>query len=210
MKASDFLIYAIGFTAQLLFSWRMIDQWISSEKNKKTQVPRQFWTHSLMASVLLFTYGWLRHDFAIIFGQILTYYIYIRNIQIQGYWNKIPVILRWLLPVFPVIVFYYTFNNNVIDIDRFFRNEKIPMWLIILGVCGQTIFTLRFVYQWLYSEKRKQSLLPIGFWWCSLTGCVLILLYAVIRKDPVLIVGQCSGFVVYLRNIMIIRKSWAK
>jgi lipid-A-disaccharide synthase-like uncharacterized protein len=207
MKTSDFFIYTIGFTAQLLFSWRMIDQWMSSERSKKTEVPRQFWTHSLMASVLLFTYGWLRHDFAIVFGQILTYYIYIRNIQIQGYWNKIPVILRWLLPFFPVIVFYYTFNNNVIDIDRFFRNDKIPVWLIILGVCGQTIFILRFVYQWLYSEKKKKSLLPIGFWWCSLTGCVLILLYAVIRKDPVLIVGQLSGFVVYLRNIMIIRKS---
>lgn len=207
MKASDLLIYAIGFTAQLLFSWRMVEQWISSERRKKTQVPGQFWTHSLIAAVLLFTYGWLRHDFAIVFGQVLTYYIYIRNIQLQGYWTKIPVILRWMLPVFPVVVFYYTFNNNVIDVDRFFKNDKIPVWLIVLGVCGQTIFTLRFIYQWLYSERRKKSLLPLGFWWYSLTGCALILVYAIIRKDPVLIVGQFFGFVVYLRNIMIIRKA---
>jgi lipid-A-disaccharide synthase-like uncharacterized protein len=144
MRAPDFLIYAIGFTAQLLFSWRMIDQWISSEKSKTTQVPKQFWIHSLIASFLLFTYGWLRHDFAIIFGQILTYYIYIRNIQIQGYWSKIPRLFRYLLPIFPFIVLYYTFNNNVMDIDRFFRNENIPVWLIIVGICGQFIFTLHY------------------------------------------------------------------
>lgn len=207
MKAAEFLTYTIGFIAQLLFSWRMIDQWISSERSKKSQIPRRFWIHSLVASVLMFAYGWLRDDFAIVLGQILTYYIYIRNIQIQGQWIQIPIVLRWFLPVLPVIVLYYTFHNNVLDVDRFFKNDQIPLWLVTLGVCGQIIFTLRFVYQWLYSEKKKRSILPIGFWWCSLTGSMLIFLYAVNRKDPVLIIGQFAGSVVYLRNIMIIRKS---
>ncbi len=207
MKETNLLIYAIGFAAQLLFSWRMIDQWISSEKNKKTQVPKQFWTHSLIASILLFTYGWLRNDFAIIVGQILTYYIYIRNIQIQGSWQQIPKAMWWVFLLFPLVVLYYSFNNNEMDMDRFFKNEHIPTWLLIMGVCGQVIFTLRFIYQWIYSERRKQSLLPLGFWLISLTGSLLILTYAVIRRDPVLIIGQLSGFIVYLRNIMIIRNN---
>lgn len=200
------LIYAIGFTAQILFSWRMIDQWLSSEKSKKTKVPKKFWTHSLIASILLFSYGWLRHDFAIILGQILTYYIYIRNIYIQGQWKSMPKPVLWFLLFFPAVVIYYTFNNDVMDIDRFFKNDKIPSWLIIMGVCGQVIFTLRFIYQWLYSERKKESMLPMGFWLFSLIGSTLILVYAIIRKDPVLIVGQLTGFVVYLRNIMIIKK----
>lgn len=116
-----YLVYVIGFSAQILFSWRMIDQWISSERAKQTQVPKTFFTHSLIASFLLFTYGWLRNDFAIILGQTLTYYIYIRNIQIQGLWKRIPKILRYLVVIFPGVIFYYTFNNNSLDINRFFR-----------------------------------------------------------------------------------------
>lgn len=207
MKLPDILIYAIGFTAQILFSWRMIEQWISSEKSKATRIPKQFWTHSLIASILLFLYGWLRHDFAIILGQILTYYIYIRNIQIEGRWKSIPLVFRWLLPALPIFFFYYTFNNNVIDIDRFFRNEKIPAWLIIMGVSGQVIFTFRFVYQWLYSERKRKSMLPLGFWLISIIGCSLILVYAIIRRDPVLFIGQFFGFIIYLRNIIIIKKN---
>jgi lipid-A-disaccharide synthase-like uncharacterized protein len=91
------------------------------------------------------------------------------------------------------------------DVQRFFKNENIPLWLLILGSTGQVIFTFRFVYQWLYSERRKKSLLPLGFWLISLTGSLLILIYAIIRKDPVLFVGQLFGFIIYLRNIIIIR-----
>ena len=68
----DIFVYAIGFLAQILFSWRMIDQWLSSERKKKTQVPKQFWVHSLIASFLLFTYGWLRNDFAIILRRLIN------------------------------------------------------------------------------------------------------------------------------------------
>jgi lipid-A-disaccharide synthase-like uncharacterized protein len=69
------------------------------------------------------------------------------------------------------------------------------------GVIGQCIFTFRFVYQWLYSEKRKQSMLPIGFWIISITGSMMVLSYAIFRKDPVLFVGQLFGVIVYSRNI---------
>ncbi|MEE4137121.1 MAG: lipid-A-disaccharide synthase N-terminal domain-containing protein, partial [Desulforhopalus sp.] len=58
------------------------------------------------------------------------------------------------------------------------------------GIAGQLVFTFRFVYQWLYSERRHESLLPIGFWAISITGSAMVLSYAVIRRDPVLLVGQ--------------------
>ena len=207
MKIPEFITYAIGFSAQLLFSWRMVDQWLSSEKKKKTQIPKQFWTHSLVASFLLCTYGWLRQDFAIVLGQFITFYIYIRNILLQEQRSQLFKRILMLLACFPVIVMVAIFDSNGIHIDRFFRNEMIPVWLLVMGVLGQVIFTLRFIYQWVYSEKRKQSVLPLGFWLISLTGSLLILSYGIIRKDPVLIMAQCFGFVVYLRNIIIIRRN---
>ncbi len=200
-------VYVIGFTAQLLFSARLLLQWIQSEKVKKVLTPRLFWQLSLIASFLLFIYGWIRDDFAIMLGQSLTYFIYVRNMQLQGSWKKLPKFLRIFLILFPFMIAIYSFNNNQIDIERLFRNENIPLNLLLWGSIGQIIFTFRFVYQWIYSERRKESSLPLGFWLLSITGSIMILSYAIIRKDPVLFFGQSFGFVVYLRNIIIGLKS---
>ncbi|MFK5890789.1 MAG: lipid-A-disaccharide synthase N-terminal domain-containing protein [Flavobacteriaceae bacterium] len=194
-------VYVIGFLAQILFSARLLLQWFKSEKAKRVLTPELFWELSLMASFLLFVYGWLRDDFAIMLGQILTYFIYIRNMQLQKSWQKLPLVLRVFLYLFPFMIIAYSFNNNLYDIDRLFRNKNISTGLLIWGSIAQVVFTLRFVYQWLYSEKNKESSLPSGFWILSLTGSLMILSYAVIRKDPVLFIGQIFGFVVYTRNI---------
>lgn len=199
------IIYSIGFIAQILFSSRMILQWIISEKNKKVLTPVLFWEISLFASFLLFVYGYLRHDFSIMLGQTLTYYIYIRNIQLQNDWNKIPKFLRWFILIFPAFIVWYGYNNNVVDIDHLFKNENIPQWLLILGIIGQILFTLRFIYQWIYSEKSKSSVLPMGFWIISLGGSLIIFIYAIIRKDPVLLAGHAMGLVIYSRNIIILK-----
>ncbi len=203
---SSWIIYSIGFLAQILFSSRLIVQWLTSEKQKKVTTPVLFWTLSLVASFLLFVYGYLRDDFAIMLGQILTYFIYIRNLQLQKQWNKVPKIFRGFLFIFPILIGLYYFNNNVIDVDNLFRNEAIPLWLLILGIISQVVFTLRFVYQWIYSEKKKESSLPFGFWLLSLIGSLLILCYAIIRRDPVLFVGHILGATIYIRNLMLLKK----
>lgn len=203
---SNWIIYTVGFFAQLLFSGRLVLQWVLSEKSKKVLTPSLFWKLSLIASFLLFVYGYLRDDFSIMLGQALTYFIYIRNLQIQGEWQKAPKSVRFFLYIFPVLLVIYSYNNNTYDIDKLFRNDAIPLWLLIWGSVAQIIFTLRFVYQWLYSEKNKESSLPFGFWLMSLIGSSMILIYAVLRKDPVLLIGHLMGFVIYFRNIIILRK----
>ena len=70
-------------------------------------------------------------------------------------------------------------------IDSFFRNEEVPLWLLIFGSMGQIIFTLRFVYQWAYSFHHKESLLPAGFWIISLVGSSVIVAYGVFRRSCV-------------------------
>lgn len=196
-------VYVIGFSAQILFSARLLVQWIQSERVKKVLTPELFWELSLMASFLLFVYGWLRDDFAIMLGQSITYFIYIRNMQLQGSWRRIPTFLQIFLWLFPLFVVLYSYNNNEIDMHRLFKNEEIPLVLLLWGSIGQILFTFRFVYQWIYSERIKESHLPFGFWILSLTGSLMILSYAVFRKDPVLLLGQLFGFIIYIRNIII-------
>jgi len=202
----DWIIYSIGFLAQVIFSGRLIIQWVVSEKNKRVIAPSIFWFLSLIASFLLFIYGYLRNDFAIMLGQTITYFVYIRNLQLQGEWQKSPKWLRWFLTAFPVIIVIYSFNNGIYDINNLLRNEDIPQWLFILGVVSQVLFTYRFMYQWVYSEKSKKSLFPAGFWRISILGASLILFYAYFRNDPVLLIGHSAGIIIYIRNLIILRK----
>jgi len=200
---SPWMLYTIGFTAQLLFSGRQLLQWIISERHKRILTPSLFWEISLLASFLLFLYGYLRDDFAIMLGQAITYYIYIRNLQLQGEWRKLSLFVRWFAMLFPVLIGLYSYNNGIADLDNLLRNDNIPEWLFILGIVSQILFTLRFVYQWLYSEKARESTLPMGFWILSFSGALLILIYAVFRRDPVLFTGHFAGIVIYSRSIIL-------
>ena len=80
------------------------------------------------------------------------------------------------------------------------------LWLII-GFAGQAVFTGRFVLQWLYSEFKRRSVIPVGFWYLSMIGSALLLTYAIYRQDPVFIIGQSFGFLVYLRNLQLIARN---
>ncbi|OCR22389.1 Lipid A biosynthesis, N-terminal [Pseudomonas syringae] len=85
------------------------------------------------------------------------------------------------------------------------RLDSATLWLI-LGFVGQAVFTGRFVLQWLYSEFKKRSVIPVGFWYLSMLGSSLLLVYAIYRQDPVFIAGQSFGLVVYLRNLQLINQ----
>ncbi|MEA3490196.1 MAG: lipid-A-disaccharide synthase N-terminal domain-containing protein [Candidatus Omnitrophota bacterium] len=83
--------------------------------------------------------------------------------------------------------------------ERF--NENI--WLVI-GFLGQSCFFLRFLIQWIVSERRKKSTIPLVFWYLSFVGAFSVLIYAMFRKDPVFIIGQSMGLMVYSRNLWLI------
>ncbi len=204
---NDYLIYSVGLVAQVLFSVRLLVQWLSSEKEKKVVVPILFWILSLFASFLFFIYGFLRNDFAIMIGQLITYYIYIRNIQLQNQWNKIKKEIRIFLLAFPLIAISISIYNGVFDFEKLVNNQFISSWLLFLGVFSQLLFTFRFVYQWMVSERKKVSTLPVGFWVISILGASLILIYAILRKDPVLFIGQVFGLIIYIRNLFILKKT---
>ncbi len=76
----------------------------------------------------------------------------------------------------------------------------------MLGMLGQGLFFSRFLVQWLASEKKGKSTIPHSFWYLSIGGGLLLLLYAIWRKDPVITLGQAVGLFVYVRNLMLIRR----
>ena len=78
-------------------------------------------------------------------------------------------------------------------------------WLTF-GFLGQAAFFMRFFVQWLASEKAKKSTVPVSFWYFSVIGGIILLAYAIHQKDPVFILGQSTGLLIYLRNLMLIRK----
>lgn len=80
------------------------------------------------------------------------------------------------------------------------------VWLVI-GFAGQALFTARFLVQWLVSEKKRDSVVPEAFWWLSLLGGLTLLSYASYRQDPVIMLGQGMGLIVYVRNLMLVNKS---
>lgn len=75
---------------------------------------------------------------------------------------------------------------------------------ILLGFVAQGLFTMRFVVQWLASERAKRSVVPIAFWFFSTGGGTLLLIYAIHRQDPVFIAGQGLGLLIYIRNLWLI------
>ena len=75
---------------------------------------------------------------------------------------------------------------------------------VALGFVAQAFFTMRFVVQWIASERARKSVMPVAFWFFSIGGGALLFIYALYRKDPVFIAGQGLGLLVYIRNVYFI------
>lgn len=74
-------------------------------------------------------------------------------------------------------------------------------WLVLFGYAGQLLFTMRFLVQWIATERAKRSVIPVAFWFFSIGGGVLLFVYALMKRDPVFILGQGFGVFIYMRNL---------
>ena len=89
------------------------------------------------------------------------------------------------------------FLNNLTNTELIF---------LIIGFVGQGLFASRFIVQWIYSEKKGESSIPIVFWYLSIFGGIGLLIYAISRQDPVIIIGQIFGIFIYSGNLYLIYK----
>ena len=202
---SPFWIYCIGLSAQIFYFGRIFVQWYLSEKNKTVESPTLYWVFSTIGSMIMFLYGCLRNDFAIIFGEFLTFYIYMWNIKAKGLYDKMPRLVPYVQALIPVAALFILMHDIPRFVENFFQDEGLPLRLILFGMAGQFTFKSRFIYQWVYSVRHKESALPLGFWIIAVIGSIMIITYGAIRHDWVLIIGQL-GIIVSIRNIMIALK----
>jgi lipid-A-disaccharide synthase-like uncharacterized protein len=79
-------------------------------------------------------------------------------------------------------------------------------WLAV-GFAGQALFSARFLLQWLASERARRSVVPVSFWYCSLGGGLILLCYALYKRDPVFILGQAAGMFIYGRNLFFVNQA---
>lgn len=85
-------------------------------------------------------------------------------------------------------------------------SSELSFWLLV-GLAGQVMFFGRFIVQWIQSERTGRSVIPIAFWYLSLGGGALLLAYSIHIGDPVFILGQSAGAIVYIRNLMLLRRA---
>ncbi|WP_226946334.1 MULTISPECIES: lipid-A-disaccharide synthase N-terminal domain-containing protein [Roseobacteraceae] len=88
---------------------------------------------------------------------------------------------------------------NMLHVD-----SVVELWWVVFGLAAQLMFTARFLLQWIASERAKDSVMPVAFWYFSLIGGVMLLAYALYRRDPVFILGQALGVFIYARNLWLI------
>jgi lipid-A-disaccharide synthase-like uncharacterized protein len=201
LSAQDLLIYGLGFFAQSLFGARTIIQWIKSEREGRVVSPTLFWIFSLNGSFLFLIYGVLRSDIVILFGQTISFYIYIRNLQLKGFWIKIPYALRVIILPLPLLLFLWVGVYSPESFEQTFSKADFTDRFIIIGSIGQLLLNFRYLYQWYHSEKVNESILPLGFWIISAFASVMVVLYGIYRHDPVLLLAQGLGLIAYVRNI---------
>tara|TARA_B100001093_G_scaffold240505_1_gene230300 strand:- start:3554 stop:3955 length:402 start_codon:yes stop_codon:yes gene_type:complete len=122
------------------------------------------------------------------FGQAVVYLAQ----QIEAGATMVAIVLTTLLPFLP---------DSLVE-----QPEKI---MIVVGFAGQGLFAMRFIIQWLSSEKQAKSVIPIAFWYFSIGGGSVLFLYAIWRQDLVFMSGQGLGLFIYLRNLYFVRRSRA-
>ena len=120
----------------------------------------------------------------------------------MGLYKKVPKFIIVIQALFPVVIIALIAKDMPTFVDTFLRNEAVPRDLLWFGIMGQFIYEIRSVYQLIYSMRKKESVLPLGYWLMAVVGSLMIIVYGLIRHDWVLVIGQFA-IVFSVRNIML-------
>jgi lipid-A-disaccharide synthase-like uncharacterized protein len=195
------LYLVLGVIGQLAFTGRFVVQWLVSEKRRESVVPVLFWWMSLVGTVFMLVYVILRRDPPHVLLFSVNLGIYVRNLVITRVRRGLRVPLKLVVPVL----------TGAIVLGAMAAGRKLhwdsPWAWLLCGFAGQTLWNCRFVIQWIVSERRGESVLPTAFWWVSLAGTAFLLPYSINLGDPILILAYLFTPVVYVRNLMLVRRS---
>lgn len=214
-------LYPLGFLSAVAFSSRMLLQWLTSEIKGRSVVMPAFWKLSLCGNILLALHSLIQVQFHVCLIQVCNAIISWRNLnlmQLPGQQittrRTVELLITGILSVLAIFWLNgYLFLENT---EAWFRIPSTP-WQTnsglqigfgwhILGFLGLALFSSRFWIQWWCAEQRKASYLSGSFWWISLIGESLCLVYFLKIHDPVNSIGPAFGLIPYIRNLMLIYK----
>lgn len=213
-------LYPLGFLSALAFGARFIVQWIESERVKKSVVPRLFWQLSLAGNVLLIIHSLIQIQYHVCVVQVCNAVISWRNLDLTqstrppiSFSKVCAILLCSILAISTAFIAqdYWMFHEG-----GWFRipiapwqdpmSRSVPLYWHVIGTMGYFLFSTRFWIQWWYAEKTYLSQLPLSFWWMSLIGALLSILYFLRIHDSVNLVGPLVGMIPYIRNLMLFQK----
>ncbi len=187
-----------GLVGNVLFTARVLVQWVASERAGRSVTPVAFWWLSLAAAVIMITYAFGRGEIPFILGLGVTLAPYTRNLVIHYRPGRPPrplgVILTAavVLACVPVLIYW----KKAAELDGWFY----------FGLVATAIFYSRFFVQWIHGESTRTTQLPLTFWVLSLAGSVMLLAYSIVREDAPFILGFLFNAIPYVRNIILIRR----
>lgn len=217
------LVYPLGFIAALAFTGRFLIQWLASEVQQKSVVTRSFWQLSLIGNLLMVLHSILQMQYSVCVVQACNAVIAWRNLNLMEARAQ-QTSLTFVFFLLALAIFGSTgifllqgllfFDGTVIwaRSPTFFSNSSptLPFYWHLIGFVGITLFASRFWIQWWTAEKKQVSLLNAPFWWLSLAGALLSILYFSRMQDVINVIGPIFGLIPYMRNLMLLRKVEAR
>lgn len=196
---------ALGAFGQLVFTGRVLWQWLASERAGEVVVPRGYWQASLLASVCVALYAARLADPVFLAGPILSVIVFSRNLALERRQaGEAPASeggrarLLALAALLVVLALVAAANRQ--------RGEAVPAAWLTLGLSGYVLWSLRNVVQWWHAERAGQGVLPASYFALGLVGSCLLLLYALSRRDPVFVAAYALTPLPYLRNLLLGRR----
>ncbi len=187
-----------GFAAQALFTARLAVQWAASERAGKSVVNASFWWWSMAGGLMLGFYFAMRGDPVGYLGQLFGTLVYARNLWLIAVGRRWAIAGLVAMLASSVAAYYHLPQQEA-------HAGGLPWGWLAFGFAAQGLFTARMLLQWLASERAKASVVPVAFWWLSIAGGFCLGLYFIRRGDPVGVIGQLFGVVVYARNLWLMR-----
>ena len=200
-------LYPLGFIAQLAFTSRIILQWVTSEMKKESVVSPNFWRLSLVGNLILAVHSGIQIQYHVCVVQACNAVISWRNLNLM---KPVRDQARLGSVIFMMVLALTGTSFVFLGQEGWFRipsNAEVHEFWHLMGFLGVILFSSRFWLQWWCAEKQHESYLGPAFWWSSLVGTLVSLVYFAHIKDSVNFVGYVFGLIPYTRNLMLINKA---
>ena len=206
---------AIGFVAALIFYGRFYLQWYTSERQQRSVVPVGFWYMSSAGSLLLFGYGVYIQSPVGTLSHCFNIFIYARNLihvwrangQLTRRRSQVVHGTALMVILAAVCLLVLTWLNVFEDTQSGVGGGAARTWFwIAVGVVGQGLFACRFIIQWLTTERRKESVIPVAFWYLSVAASLLMFASFIQLRDWIFALGIATTLPIYTRNLWIIHR----